>query len=129
MKNSDISQTVEQLLQELNFPDSGILPAIAQDYDSKDILMLAWMNREAIILTLQKGEVHYWSRSRQEIWHKGASSGHKQMLVEFRFDCDKDAILLQVKQIGPACHTNRQNCFFYALRNGKIEVIHHPNTI
>ena len=111
---------------DLKYDADGLIPAIAQDATTGEVLMLAWMNAEAVRLTLATQEVHYWSRSRQQIWHKGATSGHTQKLKDFRFDCDKDAVLVQVEQTGPACHTNRQNCFFYAMRGEEVQVIAQP---
>ena len=96
----------------LKFDREGLIAAIAQDYDSREILMLAWMNREAFDKTLSTGEAHYWSRSRQELWHKGATSGAIQKIREIRIDCDQDAILLLVDQRGGACHTGRRSCFY-----------------
>lgn len=93
-------------------------PAIAQDAGTGEVLMLAWMNAESIDATLTTGQVTYWSRSRQELWRKGASSGHVQKLVDFRLDCDRDCLLLLIEQTGPACHTNRRSCFFTAVREG-----------
>lgn len=104
-------------LDELVFDDRGLIPAIAQDHATKTVLMMAWMNRESIELTLKTGHVHYWSRSRGKLWKKGESSGHLQRLVSLRTDCDKDCILLEVQQTGPACHTNRPDCF-YNLHDG-----------
>lgn len=111
---------------ELNFPKSGLLPAIAQQYDSGEVLMLAWVNKQALAKTIETGEVHYYSRSRQELWHKGATSGHIQKLIELRFDCDKDAILLLVDQTGPACHTNRKSCFYNSLTDDGVRIISEP---
>ena len=88
--------------------------------------MLAWMNQEALAKTIETAQVHYYSRSRQALWHKGATSGHLQKLIELRYDCDKDAILLLVDQKGPACHTNRQSCFYYALKEDKEVVLSDP---
>jgi phosphoribosyl-AMP cyclohydrolase len=102
----------------LKFDDRGLLPAIAQDADSGEVLMLAWMNAEAVQRTLATGRVTYWSRSRQAFWVKGESSGHVQKLVELRFDCDRDCVLVQVRQTGPACHTLRRSCFYTAVRAG-----------
>lgn len=113
-------------IDELSFPENGLLPAIAQDAATGDVLMLAWVNAESLRLTVETGEVHYWSRSRGEIWHKGATSGHIQKLKELRFDCDGDAILLLVEQTGPACHTHRRSCFYRAVRDGKIIIIMKP---
>ncbi|WP_114285667.1 phosphoribosyl-AMP cyclohydrolase [Candidatus Halocynthiibacter alkanivorans] len=102
----------------LKFDDRGLLPAIAQDADSGEVLMLAWMNAEAVERTLASGRVTYWSRSRQSFWVKGESSGHVQELVELRFDCDRDCVLVQVRQHGPACHTLRRSCFYTAVQAG-----------
>lgn len=104
----------------------GLITAIAQQHDSGEVLMLAWMNREALLETLTTGQVCYWSRSRQTLWRKGERSGHRQRLVESRLDCDGDAILLRVDQQGAACHTGRPNCFYNAIRNGAVEVITAP---
>lgn len=95
-----------------------LVPAIAQDHATGAVLMLAWMNAEAVARTLATGRVTYWSRSRQAFWVKGETSGHHQRLVEMRLDCDRDCLLLLVEQVGPACHTNRQSCFYTAVRNG-----------
>lgn len=102
----------------LKFNDAGLLPVIAQDADSLEVLMLAWMNAQSIQRTLDSGKVTYWSRSRQEYWVKGATSGHHQELVDLRYDCDRDCILVLVRQTGPACHTGRQSCFYTAVRDG-----------
>jgi len=111
---------------ELKFNDQGLIPAIAQQHDTGEVLMLAWMNQESIDKTLETGEVHYFSRSRQELWHKGATSGHLQKLINLRFDCDKDAILLLVDQIGPACHTNRRSCFYHEVQEDGVTIISKP---
>ena len=102
----------------LTYNDAGLIPAIAQDARSGEVLMMAWMNAEAVARTLATGDVTYWSRSRQEFWVKGATSGHTQKLVEFRVDCDRDCILMEVEQTGPACHTGRRTCFFTEIRDG-----------
>lgn len=102
----------------LRFDDKGLIPAIAQDAASGEVLMLAWMNAEAVARTLETGRVTYWSRSREVFWVKGESSGHVQELIEMRLDCDRDCLLLQVRQTGPACHTNRRSCFYTAIRDG-----------
>jgi len=104
---------------QLQFNEQGLVPVVAQDAQTGEVLMLAWMNAEAIVRTLETGKVTYWSRSRQKYWVKGETSGHVQELVDLRLDCDRDAILLLVKQTGPACHTNRRTCFFTAVREGK----------
>lgn len=110
----------------LTFDDNGLLPAIAQDHASGEVLMLAWMNAESIARSLASGKVTYWSRSRQDFWTKGETSGHHQRLVELRLDCDRDCLLLLVEQIGPACHTNRRSCFYTAVRDGAEVVIADP---
>ncbi len=115
--------TIEQALGALSFNDDGLIPAIAQQHDTGEVLMMAWMNRDAVAATLEEGRVVYWSRSRQALWRKGESSGQVQTLKEMRWDCDTDTILLQVDQDGVACHTGRRNCFFNAVRDGKIETI------
>lgn len=108
----------------LRFNDAGLIPAIAQQHDSGEVLMLAWMNAESIAETLATGQVTYWSRSRRKFWRKGESSGHIQRLVDLRVDCDRDCLLLLVDQTGPACHTNRRSCFYTALRDGReIELL------
>jgi|TARA_B100001971_G_scaffold63695_1_gene58627 phosphoribosyl-AMP cyclohydrolase len=114
---------IEQVLGSLSFNDDGLIPAIAQQHDSGEVLMMAWMNRDAVTATLEEGRVVYWSRSRQALWHKGESSDQVQTLKEMRWDCDSDTLLLQVDQDGVACHTGRRNCFFNAVRDGKIEII------
>ncbi|WP_299404515.1 phosphoribosyl-AMP cyclohydrolase [uncultured Roseobacter sp.] len=96
----------------LTYDAAGLIPAIAQDVDNGDVLMMAWMNRESVARTLETGRVTYWSRSRQAFWVKGETSGHVQELVEMRVDCDRDCLLMQVRQTGPACHTNRRSCFY-----------------
>ncbi len=106
------------------FDAAGLVPAIAQQHDTGEILMVAWMNREALAETLATGRVCYWSRSRGALWRKGETSGQVQRLVELRVDCDGDTLLLRVEQTGVACHTGRRSCFFRALRpNGELEEI------
>lgn len=107
------------LAASLCFDRSGLIPAIAQDHASGEVLMLAWMNAESIAATLASGFATYWSRSRKKLWRKGETSGHTQRLVELRLDCDGDAILLRVEQTGPACHTGHRACFFRALHDGE----------
>lgn len=102
----------------LTYDDKGLIPAIAQDPDG-EILMMAWMNAESVAATLETGRVTYWSRSRQSFWIKGETSGHTQELIEMRVDCDRDCLLLIVRQTGPACHTNRRSCFYTAIRGGE----------
>lgn len=106
-------------LNEVVWDDHGLVPAIAQDAQSGEVLMFAWMNREALDRTMASGEAVYWSRSRRKLWHKGEESGHIQKVVEIRADCDRDVILLKVEQIGGiACHTGRRSCFFQRLEDG-----------
>ena len=110
----------------LTFNDQGLIPAIAQDVDTGEVLMMAWMNAQAVERTLAQGRVTYWSRSRQAFWMKGESSGHTQTLIEMRFDCDADCLLLQVRQTGPACHTNRRSCFYRAVQDGAVVELMSP---
>lgn len=113
---------MEQLIFTPDF-SKGLLPAIAQDFLTKEVLMLAWVNLDAWEKTLQTGEAHYWSRSRKQIWHKGESSGHTQKIISIRLDCDSDAILYIVEQKGDAaCHTGHQSCFYRELKNNSIEI-------
>jgi phosphoribosyl-AMP cyclohydrolase len=102
----------------LTYNDAGLVPAIAQDEASGEVLMMAWMNAQAVERTLQTGRVTYWSRSRQAFWIKGETSGHVQELVDLRVDCDRDCLLVLVRQTGAACHTNRRTCFYTAVRDG-----------
>jgi len=105
----------------LTYDDRGLIPAIAQDAETGEVLMLAWMNAGAVERTLASGQVTYWSRSRAAFWVKGETSGNRQELVDLRLDCDRDCLLLQVRQTGPACHTNRRTCFYTGVRDG-VEV-------
>ncbi|MEL6839926.1 MAG: phosphoribosyl-AMP cyclohydrolase [Pseudomonadota bacterium] len=108
----------------LTYNDAGLIPAIAQDATSGEVLMMAWMNAEAVAKTLETGQVTYWSRSRQEFWVKGATSGHTQALVDFRLDCDRDCLLVKVQQTGAACHTGRRTCFYTSVQDGsEVEVV------
>jgi phosphoribosyl-AMP cyclohydrolase len=121
-------------LEDLKWDSAGLMPAIAQDRDSGEVLMLAWMNREALRLSSEQGRAVYWSRSRQKLWFKGEESGHLQSVSEIRVDCDADVILLQIEQIGGiACHTGRRRCFFRVLQNGEWqideEIIKNPDEI
>ena len=111
----------------LTYNDAGLIPAVAQDAKSGEVLMMAWMNADSIRQTLDTGQVTYWSRSRQEFWIKGATSGNTQTLVDFRIDCDRDCLLVEVTQEGPACHTGRRNCFYTAVRNNEeVEIVKLP---
>jgi phosphoribosyl-AMP cyclohydrolase len=108
----------------LKFDANGLIPVIAQDAGTGEVLMMAWMNAEAVARTLATGRVTYWSRSRAAFWVKGETSGHVQELVDLRVDCDRDALLLTVRQTGPACHTGRRSCFFTAVRDGaEVEIL------
>ena len=108
----------------LVYDSRGLIPAIAQDHASGEVLMMAWMNAEAVARTLETGRVTYWSRSRAAFWVKGETSGHVQTLVEMRVDCDRDCLLVLVDQAGPACHTNRRSCFYTAVRDGdEVEIL------
>jgi len=111
------------IIDAIAFNADGLVPAIAQQHDSGEVLMVAWMNAEAVAETLDTGRVCYWSRSRQALWRKGESSGQTQRLVEMRLDCDADTLLLLVDQSGVACHTGRLNCFFRAVRDGELVTI------
>lgn len=107
-------------LDEIKWDSDGLVPAIAQEAGSGKLLMMAWMNREALALTVQEGRAVYWSRSRNKLWRKGEESGHIQVLKDIRLDCDGDVILLEVEQLGGiACHTGRHNCFFRQLHDGE----------
>ncbi len=116
-------QTIQTVLETLSFNADGLIPAIAQQHDTGEVLMMAWMNREAVETTLREGRGVYWSRSRGALWRKGESSGQVQTLIELRWDCDNDTILLVVDQAGVACHTGRRNCFFNAVRDGEVQEI------
>ena len=121
-------------LDAVSWNDDGLVPAIAQDAADGRILMMAWMNREALDLTAQQGVAVYWSRSRKKLWHKGEESGHQQQVREIRLDCDNDVVVLQVEQLGGiACHTGRRSCFYQRLENGRwvtVEpVLKDPETI
>lgn len=111
------------VLDSITFDATGLVPAIAQQHDSGEVLMMAWMNREAVAETLATGRVCYWSRSRAALWRKGESSGQVQHLVELLVDCDGDTLLLRVDQAGVACHTGRRSCFFRAVRGDRLETI------
>ncbi len=132
----DFPANVEQpdWLNEIRWTDDGLVPAIAQDADNGDILMMAWMNRESLQLTVEEGQAVYWSRSRGKLWRKGESSGHQQVLRDIRLDCDADVILLKVEQKGGiACHTGRRSCFYRTLKDGEWvsaePVLKDPNAI
>ncbi|HEY6335908.1 MAG TPA: phosphoribosyl-AMP cyclohydrolase [Alphaproteobacteria bacterium] len=126
--NKARDKAIEQVFGRLKFDRDGLIPAIAQQFDTGEVLMLAWMNKDAIEETLRTGRVTYWSRSRKALWRKGETSGHDQQLIELRFDCDADTLLLEVDQTGVACHTGRRVCFFTAFRDGRLEEISEVKT-
>jgi phosphoribosyl-AMP cyclohydrolase len=108
----------------LRYDPQGLIPVIAQDSATQEVLMMAWMNAEAVTRTLETGRVTYWSRSRQAFWIKGETSGHTQILDALRLDCDRDCLLVLVRQTGPACHTNRKVCFYTEVRDGhEVELL------
>jgi phosphoribosyl-AMP cyclohydrolase len=108
---------MEKIQPEIKFDANGLVPAIVQDADTKEVLMMAYINAESLSLTLETGEAHFWSRSRGALWHKGATSGNVQHVVELRIDCDGDTLLLLVHPEGPACHTGERTCFYQVLEN------------
>ncbi len=116
---------LDKAINELSFNDQGLIAVITQDFTSKDVLMMAWMNLSALLKTLDTGQMTYWSRSRYALWIKGETSGHTQELVEMSFDCDGDTILCKVNQKGAACHTGRPNCFYLKtqVQNNQIVVV------
>lgn len=114
---------INQMIAAIQFNAQGLVAAIAQQHDTGEVLMMAWMDRDAVAETMRTGRVCYWSRSRQAPWRKGDTSGHIQQLVDLRVDCDGDTLLVEVDQTGVACHTGRHNCFFRAIRNGELEAI------
>jgi len=111
---------IEQFIAQLTFNDDGLIPAIAQQHDTGEVLMMAWMNSTSIAETLKNNRVCYWSRSRQSLWRKGESSGQVQLLKGFRVDCDADTLLLEVDQTGPACHTGRRSCFYRVVEGNEL---------
>ena len=125
--------TLSDTLNALKYNADGLIPAIAQQHDTHEVLMMAWMNRESIEETLQTGRVCYWSRSRNKFWRKGESSGQMQVLKELRIDCDADTILLLVDQTGPACHTGRRSCFYNKVEGDQViidrDVLIDPQTL
>ena len=121
--NDDRAAAVPAVVEAIAFNADGLVAAIAQQYDTGEVLMMAWMNRDAVAETLGTGRVCYWSRSRGKLWRKGETSGQVQVLKDFRWDCDADTVLVQVDQEGVACHTGRRSCFFNAVRDGKPAVI------
>ncbi len=128
MKNQTFTPIPEEIivksLEEIKFSEHGLIPAIAQQHDTGEVLMMAWMNADAVRETLATGRVCYWSRSRQSLWRKGETSGQIQTLNSFRYDCDRDTLLLKVDQKGVACHTGRRNCFFNEITPDGIKILH-----
>jgi phosphoribosyl-AMP cyclohydrolase len=116
----------DAFLAAVRFDDAGLVPAIAQAHDSHEVLMLAWMNEASLRETFATGRACYWSRSRKALWRKGETSGQIQRVLDVRLDCDGDAVLLLVEQAGVACHTGRRNCFFRAMRDGRLAEISAP---
>ena len=117
---------MEEIVGQLKFDKDGLICAVVQDYQNDEILMVAWMNKEAFIETLQTGKVCYWSRSRKELWRKGETSGHIQKVKSIQIDCDGDAVLIKVDQIGGACHTGYRSCFYRKVKDNKeFEIVGH----
>ena len=112
MSKQERGKMKEELIKEIKYDANGLVPAIVQDAETHEVLMLAYMNAESLRLTLETGETWFWSRSRSELWHKGATSGNVQRVVEVRVDCDEDTLLVLVKPAGPACHTGERTCFY-----------------
>jgi len=134
MQNSSDNVENPDWLETIRWTEEGLVPAIAQDAETGEILMMAWMNRESLRLTAEEGQAVYWSRSRAKLWRKGETSGHQQVIRDIRLDCDEDVILLKVEQKGGiACHTGRRSCFYRSLKDGQWAsvdpVIKDPDTI
>lgn len=110
------------IINELKYDANGLIPAVVQEHSTGRVLMVAWMNKESLSKTLELGEMVYWSRSRKELWHKGATSGHTQEVVDLAFDCDKDCLLAQVIQKGAACHDGYKSCFYRSIVNGEPKI-------
>jgi phosphoribosyl-AMP cyclohydrolase len=126
MTDAPMPPAARTLIEAIRFDANGLVACIAQQHDSGEVLMMAWMNRDAVAETLATGRVCYWSRSRRGLWRKGETSGQVQRLVELRLDCDGDTLLALVDQLGVACHTGRRNCFFRAIRDGALVEITAP---
>lgn len=120
--SNHIPLVLNDVIAKLAFNEQGLIPVITQDVNTKQVLMFAWMNKKSLELTIETKRMTYWSRSRQQLWKKGESSGHVQTLVDMCFDCDGDVILCQVEQIGAACHTGRPSCFYLQVDNEKQQV-------
>lgn len=114
---------LEKVLSELNYDANGLIPVIAQDSDSNEVLMFAWMNAEALSETIATGRMCYWSRSRQQLWRKGETSGHQQQLSSLSTDCDGDVLLAKIHQHGAACHTNRRSCFYLNFGENHVTIV------
>lgn len=124
MTETTTTPSADAYLEQLGWTSDGLLPAIAQDHETGEILMMAWMNRESLALSVDEQRAIYWSRSRQKLWRKGEESGHVQLIKEIRLDCDADVIILKVQQVGEiACHTGRRSCFYRRLENGVWQTI------
>ncbi|WP_150911025.1 phosphoribosyl-AMP cyclohydrolase [Marinobacter halotolerans] len=124
MQNTNATVPLPDWINDIRWNEDGLVPAIAQDADSGDILMMAWMNARSLQLTAEEGQAVYWSRSRGKLWRKGETSGHQQTVSEIRLDCDEDVILLKVEQKGGmACHTGRRSCFYRKLENGQWQSV------
>lgn len=121
-----MSDAAEAALAAIKFDADGLVPAIAQQHDTGEVLMVAWMNRDAVVETLTSGQVCYWSRSRRALWRKGETSGQVQRLVELKLDCDGDTLLARVDQLGVACHTGRRSCFFRTATSGGWQITAAP---
>ena len=128
MTQTQSDKDYSDLLNSLRFNADGLIPAIAQDAQGGEVLMMAWMNAESIIETLSTGRVCYWTRTRQKLWRKGEQSGQVQKLVEFLIDCDGDTVLLKVHQTGVACHTGRRSCFYRAVKDDNNRITLHTFT-
>ena len=128
LEQAEVGQSLPlvDVLDAIPWSANGLVATIAQQHDTGEVLMLAWMNRTALEETLATGQVCYWSRSRQQLWRKGETSGHRQYLIEARLDCDGDAILLRIEQQGPACHTGRPSCFYNSIQSDQVVVISAP---
>ena len=128
LEQAEVGQSLPlvDVLDAIPWNANGLVATIAQQHDTGEVLMLAWMNRTALEETLATGQVCYWSRSRQQLWRKGETSGHRQYLIEARLDCDGDAILLRIEQQGPACHTGRPSCFYNSIQSDQVVVISAP---
>ena len=120
---SNTTYPLQTILDQLVFNEDGLIPVIAQDHASKEVLMFAWMNRTSLEETLQTSKMCYWSRSRNAFWRKGESSGHWQTMLELRIDCDGDVLLASVKQEGAACHTERRSCFYLKFEGDKVRLV------